>query len=448
MKKTLRYLFPGLIILFLVAGVSGAYTLQQISDLGEGDIIYHEYITDLLPVVTVAPSGKVGDYVCNGTADDVQIQAAIDSLPAEGGTVYIKRGTYNIATTIFIKVSYTDLIFDKGAIIQGDFDAAFLKTSAGGNLLNVRIVNPHFKQTTTRQGIGIHWYRNLYSTIENPVMEKFDTGMLLQTAILYNTVYNPYIYDCATSINIAHNFNHIIGGRIYPYNHASSTGLIMTGNRNTAKNLAIESATSATGVNITGDTNEFDGWLELLDKGVVINSGQYNVIKGNGSSYTTTFLTDSGTETFVSFLNHTTPITKIGDHIEMTANKYLKWTNTSGNIIGNLDAMPGDASSTAQIRLFRSCNTTGAVYFSILRGDGSNTVVFYFRADTGEFVAPIATFEDLNVLDDTASTTVYIGDADDSGCLVMGDSDGGGLTYVTALNGALTATTTKPATCK
>lgn len=55
----------------------------------------------------------------------------------------------------------------------------------------------------------------------------------------------------------------------------------------------------------------------------------------------------------------------------------------------------------------------------------------------------------MTVIDDSnASTTVYIGDATHSGCLVMGDSDSGGVTYITALNGVLTATTTQPSVCQ
>ncbi len=49
---------------------------------------------------------------------------------------------------------------------------------------------------------------------------------------------------------------------------------------------------------------------------------------------------------------------------------------------------------------------------------------------------------------DNASSTVYIGDATHSGCIVMGDSDNSGVTYITVNNGVLTATTTKPAICK
>lgn len=54
---------------------------------------------------------------------------------------------------------------------------------------------------------------------------------------------------------------------------------------------------------------------------------------------------------------------------------------------------------------------------------------------------------DLEVKSST-TTTVYIGSATMSGCIGLGDTDGAGLTYITALDGILTASSIKPANCK
>ena len=48
----------------------------------------------------------------------------------------------------------------------------------------------------------------------------------------------------------------------------------------------------------------------------------------------------------------------------------------------------------------------------------------------------------------TASSTIQVGDSTKTGCLVVGDSDGSGVTYVTFNDGVMTATTTKPAICQ
>ena len=40
------------------------------------------------------------DYLCDGTADDVEINNAITALPATGGEIVILDGTYNITAKI------------------------------------------------------------------------------------------------------------------------------------------------------------------------------------------------------------------------------------------------------------------------------------------------------------------------------------------------------------
>lgn len=53
-----------------------------------------------------SPSTLGADYVCTGTADDVTINAAIEALPASGGTIYLLEGTYDITDDIDMD-SYT-----------------------------------------------------------------------------------------------------------------------------------------------------------------------------------------------------------------------------------------------------------------------------------------------------------------------------------------------------
>jgi len=45
--------------------------------------------------------------ICDGTADNVEIQAALDSLGASGGKVYLSKGTFVIASTVSIPTTTT-----------------------------------------------------------------------------------------------------------------------------------------------------------------------------------------------------------------------------------------------------------------------------------------------------------------------------------------------------
>jgi len=45
------------------------------------------------------------DYQCNGVADEVQIQAAIDALPFEGGKVLLLDGNFTLAVDASINLA-------------------------------------------------------------------------------------------------------------------------------------------------------------------------------------------------------------------------------------------------------------------------------------------------------------------------------------------------------
>jgi parallel beta-helix repeat protein len=65
------------------------------------------------------------DYVCDGTADDVEIQAAIDALPATGGKVSLSEGTFTTAATITLKSFVT---------LEGCGRSTIIRLGAGLNL--------------------------------------------------------------------------------------------------------------------------------------------------------------------------------------------------------------------------------------------------------------------------------------------------------------------------
>jgi len=79
------------------------------------------------PFITVGMVEPV-DYLCDGTADDIQIQAAIAALPAGGGMVSIKEGTYDITATILVP---------DNAWLKGLGFATILKL---GNSINASII--------------------------------------------------------------------------------------------------------------------------------------------------------------------------------------------------------------------------------------------------------------------------------------------------------------------
>lgn len=60
--------------------------------------------------------------LCDGTADDVQIQAALDAIPSGGGTVFLSSGTFNISASIKIPT---------GAVLMGNGASTVLSATSG-----------------------------------------------------------------------------------------------------------------------------------------------------------------------------------------------------------------------------------------------------------------------------------------------------------------------------
>jgi hypothetical protein len=85
-----------------------------------------------------APFQNNGDAQCDGTADNVEIQAAIDAVAAAGGgTVELSRGTFNTAATIVMKSDVT--LRGQGS---GQLGSAATTLVRAGNFTLVRANGP------------------------------------------------------------------------------------------------------------------------------------------------------------------------------------------------------------------------------------------------------------------------------------------------------------------
>jgi len=131
--------------------------------------------------VVVATDGS-GDYNCDGTDDSTEIQEAIDNLPAGGGTVLIKKGTYQINAQITILKSNVQVVGEGAATLLQMKNAvnldALISIGNGGTTTyqNCRVANLQgdsnkANQTANAGSIvmvyGASSYKNTRHIIEN-----------------------------------------------------------------------------------------------------------------------------------------------------------------------------------------------------------------------------------------------------------------------------------------
>ena len=106
------------------------------------------------------------DYVCDGTADQTEIQAALDALPAGGGKTLLSEGTFYLSATVTLGSNKTLEGQGGSTILQQAADAANAITcTTAANSLSIRSIR--FRSNATKAGAAIRIDRNRGVSISN-----------------------------------------------------------------------------------------------------------------------------------------------------------------------------------------------------------------------------------------------------------------------------------------
>lgn len=123
------------------------------------------------------------DLFCDGTDDDVQIQAAIDALPATGGLVKLMDGTYNITTKITVLKSDVTLagcgrntiLFQPNTTNITLLEVSDNTRREGFRLTNLRLDGNRANNTGSWDGINL---RDIFDvTIDNCWIDNCGSGV-------------------------------------------------------------------------------------------------------------------------------------------------------------------------------------------------------------------------------------------------------------------------------
>jgi len=155
---------------------------------------------DLLPYVYVASDDAtdmqkaIASYNCDGTADQVQIQSAIDSLPASGGAVILSQGTFykNNAAAITLN-SNVQILMQPNTIIEltanpGNDPLIFSATTKTNILIRGGILDGKKALQTTITGtdaMGINFSAVTNSWIDQVTVKDMGTSVALSGRGIY-----------------------------------------------------------------------------------------------------------------------------------------------------------------------------------------------------------------------------------------------------------------------
>lgn len=255
---------------------------------GGGDV-------DNYPILIVAASGApaawttAADYTCDGTADEVQINAALTAVKTTGGIVRLSPGTFNLAATISIAgdsgtdaplvqllgagkqstilnpasgihgITFTNSacanVHDLGFTVTGSSDA--IHATAMATTPWQSLWNSSIKNIFVSGGYSAHTGWALYlegpfrSVYENLELSGVGNGILLKTT---NNNQNPG--DCVFSRVFVELYNTTSGAIAYSIDSTPTTGAYMN-QVDFIMCEGIDSGTggSTTGIKITGNSN-------------------------------------------------------------------------------------------------------------------------------------------------------------------------------------------------
>lgn len=147
--------------------------------------ITRKVIKDIEDAITQKTFLTVGtsagaDYVCDGTNDNVELQAAIDAInTAGGGTVFIRKGTYNVTTPITIGSNTTlwgeeaKTTIIKKVAAQNNTVFNNKDTTNGNSFIVIRNLTIDQNGDNQSSAGGGSSFTGLYdSTLENVIFEK------------------------------------------------------------------------------------------------------------------------------------------------------------------------------------------------------------------------------------------------------------------------------------
>jgi len=168
-------------------------------------------------VVTVASSTWTGqaDYFCDGTDDDVEIQAAIDYVSSiGGGSIILTGGDYNIAKTIILKNNIYLSGCGTSSVLKwdGTTPIGFISSSVTAKISDITI-NGEDKNGSSNYGI-LHANNSLNELVITNVKVlniKSSSGFSYGIAAIGSIVFKSMVDRCFVSNITASGLNNAVG---------------------------------------------------------------------------------------------------------------------------------------------------------------------------------------------------------------------------------------------
>lgn len=236
------------------------------------------------------------DYLCDGTADDVEINAAIQALPSTGGEIVILDGTYNITAIVVLNKNNVTLSGNGAATVlkrmyADSITTGFVSITANSNGCCIKnlYVDGNKANYNSMGAHGISSNANYSIIMGNICYNNGGHGIFLSNANTNNIITNNICYNNnQTGIALSSGNNHTVTGNSCYNNNVGCSGgrgsNVITGNCFSNNGYAgIEMSTNINNSTIAGNTlcnNRYGIYVTGTNNSITGNT----CIRGTGTS--------------------------------------------------------------------------------------------------------------------------------------------------------------------
>ena len=258
------------------------------------------------------------DYLCDGTADQTEINAAIQALPSTGGEIVILDGTYNITATIAINKDNVKLSGNGAATIlkrmyDGSISEGLISITAvnGGCFIgNLKIDGNRTVYTGNTYGIKATCDNNIISG--NTFIDNYRSISLegennnVTCNVFKNSMYNN-VYCSGNGNTVSDNacnggsFSMTGDNNTVSDNACNGGDISLTGNHNVAAGNTCYN-NQYNGIDISGNNNTVTG-------NTCNNNGEYGINISRGHNNTVTCNTCNNNERGIVIISNNSTIT-------------------------------------------------------------------------------------------------------------------------------------------
>lgn len=223
------------------------------------------------------------DYLCDGTADDVEINAAIQALPSTGGEIVILDGTYNISDTITVNKNNVALSGNRAATIllrSASFQNIVLLSSVTGCIVKNIAINGN-KDDYTNNSVSVYLDSSNSNIISGVICYNNNSGVSLSNSS-ENIIFGNRCNSNVAGIKLINSSSNTIVSNTCISNYYYGISMANGNNDNTI--IGNTCNNSYAGVNFSNSSNNtVTGNIcnNNSNDGVLLFGGNNNTISGN-----------------------------------------------------------------------------------------------------------------------------------------------------------------------